>query len=30
MNPDRWRRIEQIYNAALEMEPGRRDAYLAE
>jgi formylglycine-generating enzyme required for sulfatase activity/predicted esterase/predicted Ser/Thr protein kinase len=30
MNPDRWRRIEEIYNAALELEPGRRDAYLAE
>lgn len=30
MNPDRWRKIEQIYNAALELQPDRRDAYLAE
>ncbi len=30
MNPDRWRRIEEIYNAALDLEPGRRDAHLAE
>jgi len=30
MNPERWREIERIYNAALELESGRRDAYLAE
>ncbi len=28
MNPERWRRIEQIYNRALELEPGRRAAFL--
>ncbi|RPJ60846.1 MAG: hypothetical protein EHM23_08985 [Acidobacteria bacterium] len=30
MNPDRWRRIKEIYNAALDLQPSRRDAYVEE
>jgi eukaryotic-like serine/threonine-protein kinase len=30
MGPERWRQIEQLYHAALEQEPGQRDAFLAE
>ena len=30
MDPDRWQKIEQIYNAAIELEPDRREAWLAE
>jgi TolB-like protein/Tfp pilus assembly protein PilF/predicted Ser/Thr protein kinase len=30
MNPDRWRRIEQLYHAALEQEPARRGGFLAD
>jgi serine/threonine protein kinase len=29
MNPDRWQQIERIYNAAVELEPPRREAWLA-
>ena len=28
MNPERWRRIEQIYYEALKLEPAEREAYL--
>jgi serine/threonine-protein kinase len=28
MKPERWQRIEQIYNAALEQRPGEREAFL--
>ena len=30
MNPERWRQVEQLYNRALEREPGERGAFLAE
>src|SRR5258708_30502864 len=30
MEPDRWRRVEELYRSALEQEPERRRAYLAE
>ncbi len=30
MNPDSWRRAEELYHSALEMPPGQRMAYLAE
>ncbi len=30
MKPDRWREIEDLYNAALELEPDRRQAFLEE
>ena len=30
MDPERWQQIEQIYNQALELEPGRRRAFLEE
>ncbi|MBV8437629.1 MAG: protein kinase, partial [Silvibacterium sp.] len=30
MNPERWRQIEHLYHAALNMEPSRRDGFLAE
>src|SRR5262245_4762007 len=30
MDPERWRRVEQLYHAALEHEPGERSAFLAE
>ena len=29
MDPDRWRRIESVYHAALERDPGERSAFLA-
>ncbi len=29
MDSERWRRLEQLYHAALEQEPGRRDDFLA-
>lgn len=29
LNPDRWRRIEELFEAALEREPGQRGRYLA-
>jgi serine/threonine protein kinase len=29
MNPRRWQQIEQVYNAALELAPGDRNAFLA-
>ena len=28
MKPERWRRIEELYHAALELEAGRREAFL--
>lgn len=28
MRPERWQLIEEIFNSALELEPGQRDAYL--
>ena len=28
MNPERWRRIEQLYHAALELDPSERGAFL--
>lgn len=28
MEPERWHRVEQLYHAALELEPGRRTAFL--
>jgi len=28
MNPERWQRIESIYNRVLELEPGQRAAYI--
>src|SRR5712692_5809159 len=30
MTPDRWRRVEQLYHAALERPEGERSAYLRE
>ncbi len=30
MNPERWGRIKQVYQSALEVEPGRREEYLRE
>jgi len=30
MNPERWQQIERIYNAALAVEPGRRELFLEE
>jgi len=30
MKPERWKQIEQLYHAALEREPGARDAFLAQ
>src|SRR6516225_974336 len=30
MRPERWRRIEELYHAALEREEGQRAAFLAE
>jgi hypothetical protein len=30
MTPDRWRRIEELYHAALERTEGERAAYLRE
>jgi predicted Ser/Thr protein kinase len=30
MNAERWRQVEQLYHSALEREPGRRGAFLAE
>ncbi len=30
MNPERWARVEELYHAALELDPTKRDAYLAE
>jgi hypothetical protein len=30
MDPIRWQQIEQLYQAALEQEPGQRDAFLGE
>jgi hypothetical protein len=30
VNPERWARIKEIYHSALEIEPGRREAYLEE
>jgi hypothetical protein len=30
MKHERWRQIEQLYHAALEREPGARDAFLAQ
>ena len=29
MNSTRWRQVEQLYNAALEQDPERRDVFLA-
>jgi eukaryotic-like serine/threonine-protein kinase len=28
MRPERWQQIEEIFNSALELEPGQRDAYI--
>ena len=28
MDPERWQRVERIYNAAIEREPGSRDAFI--
>jgi serine/threonine protein kinase len=30
MTPERWRQVDQLYNSALEREPGRRGDFLAE
>src|SRR5512137_273038 len=30
MTPERWERVKQIYHSALEVEPGRREAFLKE
>src|SRR5262250_2853226 len=30
MKPERWKQIEQLYHAALEREPGAREAFLAQ
>src|SRR4030042_3603302 len=30
MKPERWKEVERLYNAALECEPTRRSAFLAE
>ena len=30
MNPERWQQIKRHYNSALEIEPGRREAFLDE
>jgi len=30
MNPERWGRIKQVHQSAIEVEPGRRDEYLRE
>jgi tRNA A-37 threonylcarbamoyl transferase component Bud32/WD40 repeat protein len=30
MTPERWQKIEQVFNAALEREPSQREAYLAQ
>jgi eukaryotic-like serine/threonine-protein kinase len=30
MNPERWQQIKRLYNSALEIDPGRREAFLAE
>jgi serine/threonine protein kinase/Tol biopolymer transport system component len=30
MDPERWRKIEDIYNSALELEPDRREAFVDE
>jgi eukaryotic-like serine/threonine-protein kinase len=30
MKPERWEAVERLYNAALELEPGRREAFLDE
>jgi serine/threonine protein kinase len=29
MDSERWRRLEQLYHAALEQEPARRDSFIA-
>ena len=30
MNPERWRKVEQLYHSALEREANQRAAFLAE
>ena len=30
MTPDRWQRIQRIFDAAMELEPPRREAFLVE
>jgi eukaryotic-like serine/threonine-protein kinase len=30
MDPERWQRLKRVYDAALEQEPARREAYLAQ
>ncbi|MGH9834177.1 MAG: hypothetical protein ACRD9Y_14250 [Blastocatellia bacterium] len=30
MKPERWKQVEQLYHAALEHEPGAREAFLAQ
>jgi eukaryotic-like serine/threonine-protein kinase len=30
MTPERWQKIEQVCNAALEREPSQREAFLAQ
>ena len=30
MNPEQWSRVKDIFNAALEQEPGRRPAFIVE
>ena len=30
MTPERWRRVEQLFEAALEKEPPQRESFLAE
>ncbi len=30
MKPERWQKVEEIYHAALEREPGQRAAFLEE
>jgi len=30
MKPERWQEIERLYNSVLQLEPGRREAFLKE
>ena len=30
MNPEQWARVKDVFNAALEQEPGARRAFVAE
>ena len=30
MDPERWKRVEQLYHSAAELDPERREAFLAD